>query len=366
LLLFLVKKKEGYSMKSQAGPREPLISVWLVVALFIWCGIATDVLARPKTDVVTLNNGDRITGETKKLDRGILTFKTDPLNTVSIEWEKVTEIVSEFEFEFWALDGTQYFGSLEKPGNPGTLLIATPEGESLELPIAEISTILPIEAGFWAKIDGSLSLGFDSSSASDETSYSGGVSATRRTRRWEVGAELDVIVTEKDLETTDRENLTITSLRRWKNHWFSGGYALAESNEELGLDLRVLVAGLGGRNVVESTQSRLRLAGGVAVNREKREDPAGTETNLEAVALFSYDLYRFTNPKTDLKCFAVLYHNLSESERLRGEAKISLEHEIVKDFDWVLSAYDTYESDPVGDDPERHDWGVTASFAWDF
>jgi hypothetical protein len=38
----------------------------------------------------------------------------------------------------------------------------------------------------------------------------------------------------------------------------------------------------------------------------------------------------------------------------------------VKDFDWVLSAYDTYESDPAGDDPERHDWGVSLSLAWSF
>jgi hypothetical protein len=331
-----------------------------------WSVAATGALARPKTDVVTLRNGDRITGETKKLNRGILTFKTDPLNTVGIEWETVTEIVSEFEFELWTLDGTLYFGSLEKPGESGTLVIAPPEGGSVELPIAEIAEMLPIEAGFWAKIDGSLSVGFDSSSASDETNYSGGLSATRRSQRWETAVDLSVIVNEKDVETTGRENLTFTSLRRWKNRWFSGAQALAESNDELGLDLRILAAGLGGRTIVESSHARLKLGGGVAVNREKREDPAGTETNVEAVAYLGYDLFHFTAPETDLKIRAVVYPSLSESERLRAEASIDLEHEIVKDFDWVLSAYDSYESDPVGEDPERHDWGVTASLAWDF
>ena len=42
------------------------------------------------------------------------------------------------------------------------------------------------------------------------------------------------------------------------------------------------------------------------------------------------------------------------------------EHEIVKDLDWVLEAYDIYKSDPVTVDVERHDWGVSVSFAWDF
>ena len=51
---------------------------------------------------------------------------------------------------------------------------------------------------------------------------------------------------------------------------------------------------------------------------------------------------------------------------MRAEASISLEYEIVKDFDWVLSVYDTYESDPVGENAERHDWGIDVSFAWDF
>jgi len=335
--------------------------------LALWSGVAaTNAVARPKTDVVTLRNGDRLTGETKKLDRGILTFKTDSLSTVGIEWETVTEIVSEFDFELWTLDGTQHFGSLEKPGNPGMLVITSPDGGAVELPIAEISKMLPIEAKFWARLDGSVGLGFASSSASDETSYSTDVVATYRKRRWETQAKLNVIVTEKDEETVDRENLTVTSLRRWRSRWFSGAQVSAEANEELGLDLRLLAAGLGGRTLVESAHSRLRLGGGLAVNREKREEPAGTETNVEAVAFMSYDLFRFTSPETDLKFLTVFYPNLSESERLRAEASISLEHEIVKDFDWVLSAYDTYESDPVGDDPERHDWGVTASFAWDF
>jgi hypothetical protein len=42
-----------------------------------------------KKDIVQLKNGDRITGEVKSLDRGELSFDTDHMGTLSIEWEAV-------------------------------------------------------------------------------------------------------------------------------------------------------------------------------------------------------------------------------------------------------------------------------------
>ena len=41
-------------------------------------------VAAPKTDVVVLKNGDKITGEVKTLERGRLEFSTDSMGTVYI------------------------------------------------------------------------------------------------------------------------------------------------------------------------------------------------------------------------------------------------------------------------------------------
>ena len=46
-------------------------------------------LARDKTDVVILKNGDRVTGEIKSLDRGKMSLSTDHMGTIQIEWEEV-------------------------------------------------------------------------------------------------------------------------------------------------------------------------------------------------------------------------------------------------------------------------------------
>ena len=47
-----------------------------------------------KTDVVTLINGNAITGEIKVLDFGALRYITDSMGTVSIDWEDIVSVTS--------------------------------------------------------------------------------------------------------------------------------------------------------------------------------------------------------------------------------------------------------------------------------
>ena len=49
-------------------------------------------VAAPKTDVVVFQNGDRLTGEVKGLDRGRLSFDTDATGTIAIEWARVKSV----------------------------------------------------------------------------------------------------------------------------------------------------------------------------------------------------------------------------------------------------------------------------------
>ncbi len=75
-------------------------------------------LARPasaaRTDVVTLVNGDRITGEIVVLDRGQLQFKTDDAGTIVIEWLKLTGVEANRQFEILTADGRHFLGSLAR------------------------------------------------------------------------------------------------------------------------------------------------------------------------------------------------------------------------------------------------------------
>ena len=54
----------------------------LLVLILVW----GELHATPKTDVVYMNNGVRVTGEIKSLLRGRLEFKTDHMGTLLIDW----------------------------------------------------------------------------------------------------------------------------------------------------------------------------------------------------------------------------------------------------------------------------------------
>jgi hypothetical protein len=90
---------------SAASFRHAPRSVLLVVALAAWPAAA----AAQKTDVVTMPNGDKITGEVQSLSRGKLDYKTDDLGRLSIEWTKVARIVSRHLFDIEVSDGRSYW-----------------------------------------------------------------------------------------------------------------------------------------------------------------------------------------------------------------------------------------------------------------
>ena len=83
-----------------------------VLALAVVLVLGSHAHAQGRTDVVTLGNGDRITGEIINLNRGRLEFKTDDAGMLYLEWDKLASVVAARLFEIEVEDGTQYLGSL--------------------------------------------------------------------------------------------------------------------------------------------------------------------------------------------------------------------------------------------------------------
>ena len=80
---------------------------------------ATSLDAQGRTDVVTLANGDRITGEVVALNRGQLEFKTDDAGTLYLEWDKLVGVVAARQVEIVTGDGRRFLGQLG-PADPRT------------------------------------------------------------------------------------------------------------------------------------------------------------------------------------------------------------------------------------------------------
>ncbi len=64
-----------------------MISALLRTFFIILLVLTSQAVRAEKTDVIYLQNGDRITGEINSLFRGKLAFETDHMGTVFIEWD---------------------------------------------------------------------------------------------------------------------------------------------------------------------------------------------------------------------------------------------------------------------------------------
>ena len=67
------------------------------------------------TDVIVFDNGDKLTGEVKSLQRGKLNFKTEATGTISIEWENVAFLSSNQNLQVETSAGEHL------PGHPATI-----------------------------------------------------------------------------------------------------------------------------------------------------------------------------------------------------------------------------------------------------
>jgi hypothetical protein len=126
--------------RRQAGP------IWGAAVCLLLLGAGQSLLAQGKTDVVTLSNGDRITGEVKRLDRGRLEFSTDDAGTLYLEWDKLVGVVAARYVEVVTTDGRRFLGQLG-PASPRMLAVTSPAGaESLQM--AQVTVVRPIGGSF--------------------------------------------------------------------------------------------------------------------------------------------------------------------------------------------------------------------------
>ena len=336
-----------------------------VLALVI--AFAAPAWGQPKTDIVTLGNGDRITGEIKELSRGRLEFKTDDAGTLEIEWVKIVKVEAIREFEVTTTDGRRLLGSLGRSPVDRAVLLVSPGGDT-SLPIVEITEITPIGASFWAKLDGSIDGGFNytRSSGIAQTTLNSTMAYRRPAFLFEITSS--ATLTQNDDGTDDKDDradLEVSYVRyRWQR-WFVSGAGRLEQNESLGLVLRSQIGGFAGVRTVNTNRAQLAIAGGLVANNEQGIDTAATQ-NLEGAVFLTSSYYTYDRPKTNFDASFQYYPSLSDWGRQRIQFDAGVRREILKDFFVGLNMFDTFDSAPPNPDAALNDIGVTASIGWSY
>jgi len=320
--------------------------------------------AQPRTDVVTLANGDRLTGEVVRMERGRLEFKTDDAGTLYLEWDKLTGVVTTRTVEVITTDGFTFVGSLAPAAVRAIAVVAV---GTTTLATAQVTSLTTIGRGFWRRLEGSIDGGFSYTQSSGIAQLNLNQVLAYRQPGFQARFTASVTQTDTDDESNedDRGAAQLEYLRYAWPRWFVTVVGRVETNESLGVELRSQVGGGIGPRLVNTNRAQLTVGAGVTFSDELGVD-VERQQNVDALLLFNTSYYTYDRPRTNLDVTLQYYKSLNERERHRVQLDAAVKREFWKDLFLALSLYDSYDSRPPNPDAARNDVGVVTSIGWTY
>ena len=318
-----------------------------------------------KTDVVILENGDKITGEIRKLEAGLLEFRTDTMGTVTIQWEHISAVLSDKLQSVELIDGTRSVGRLQKPEDGDHVKLFTNSG-SVDIDAEKIISAWPVDTGFLGRMDLDMSLGMDFSKSTDITNIDGAVNFRLRgdDRLTEMSLRTN-LTRQPKAEDQTRVDFNLVHQYLLADQKFRTWLGTIQSNDALSINLRLSAGGTFGKYLVKSNSTWFALSAGLMANQENPKENS-SETNLEALANLRYRYFRFKDPDRTIDASITVFPSLTDTGRVRTEFKNTFKLELAKDFFWALDIYATHDNRPLNEDAEKTDYGFITSLGWSY
>ena len=315
-----------------------------------------------RADIVVLKNGDRITGEIKKLEHGRLELKTDKVGTIYIEWDIVAQVTSELFFEVLDEDGHRFYGALLPPDVEGTLSIGILD-QVTSLSLADVARIERLRRSFWSRIKGSIDLGLTFTKADTKTEWNFNATANYRTRKRRLKASVESLFrTQEQLEDVDRQDHSLLFQRYFSGHWLWMAFLQGQRNTELSLDFRVFYGAGAGYYLLQTVEQELVFVAGLGHSNETFTDERDDESSAELMLLMTYDLYALGGKDFAATASVGLFPSLTIEDRIRLEASLDFRKELFIDFYLSLRFFDSFDS--AAEDGSRNDLGLSTAIGY--
>jgi len=344
---------------------------WARVGLLLLtlCGVC---LARAKKDVIQFANGDRITCEIIKLDKGYLYVKVDYVDgTVAMDWSKIVHVESPQSFVVGDKEGKRYTGSLQSVAEgkaPEELKVQiTGYSANQIIQSREVVDILQTDTSFWQNLHGGLDIGLNYTKQENRTQYSFESNVLFERTRWSAAANYQSSFSGGGDVSNLRNDLQLIGTRQLRSpHNFYEGLLGFQQNQEQQLDLRTTVGGALGHIFRSTNNGFIAAYGGAVWNRERYSQPAtvgGASNSAEAILGTQLNFFRFKT--TNILVTANLFPSLTDPGRVRFDLNTSLKLRLAKDLYWRFGYYLNSDSRPPQNLPKT-DYGSTASLGWKF
>ena len=359
---------------------------------------ATNAWSHAKTDVITVANGDQITGAVNEMTAGKLSLGTSYAGTVKIKWREVRQIDSRYVYEVRLDDGERIYGRFAANDIPNQLSFRS-GGKDRQLEIDDIVEVRSNEEELADKLDLQLSTTINADPHNQSLTLQANGSYDVRGGKTRFLARVNDTKTiagegENREETTSNASKISPSREFWRERGTAQSFRLftAEysTNDDLGIRHRGSM-GLGvGRYLINNLGNELNVSTGLQATQERRlscdgnqrrgdltvdtipidPDNANYET-CEAAEMFfnvSWHLYSFESLDMDLSVIGNAYPSLSDWGRVRGDMNVQISWELFDNFYWTVTA--RTELDTAGDRDDallsKSDYDLTTGVTWKY
>src|SRR3954453_6879771 len=238
-----ISRAAGAEAGAPMNTRATILSAVLLVG--------APLAARPKVDVIVMSNGDRITGEIKGLNAGVLRVDLDYVDgTMALQWMKVARVESPQLFIVQTQDGSSYTGTLfTSPGETRRIQVADIMHSAVTIEQARIVRMEETANRFLQRLSGEFSLGLIYSKGNNSTQNTLGSEVAYRRERWGAAAGFTSNLASNsgsNISTRNQLDLIGNRLLPWKNYFYGGiGSFLQSSVQDIHLQ-STLGGGIGG------------------------------------------------------------------------------------------------------------------------
>ena len=360
-----------------------------------------------KTDLITVVNGDQITGAVNAMSAGKLSVSTSYAGTVNIKWREIKQIESRYLYEIRLDDGERIYGRFTTNTTENQLTLRV-SGQYRQVDIDDIVEVRSIEEELADKLD--LQLSSTITADPDNKTlvlYAAGTYDVRGGRTNFTARVDDTRNTQDDKTTSSNASSLQISREFWRERGTAQSYrvlnARYDTNDELNIDHRGSLGFGFGRYLINDLGHELAVSAGVQGTQEWRgrcddqvkppridqtnaiaitqsdddedgEDEVNPRKSLERCAdaelflNFKWHLYSFQKRDMDIYVTGNTYPSLSDWGRVRGDLNLIVNWELFNNFYWTVNL--RTEVDNAGDREDdsygNSDYTLSTGVSWKY
>ena len=339
--------------------------------------ISVPVLARENTDVIVMKNGDRMTGQIKGFNAGVLYLELEYVDgTMKVQWSKVARLESKHQFIVETQEGSKYTGTIKgaegSSGKPMRVQVIPRAEEAIDIDESKITQLDQTSARLWQRANGALNFGTTYSKGEEATQYNLSSQTEYLQERWRAEANFSSNFsssTGSSATTRNELDLGAFHLLPWRQYFYGGLASFLQSSEQ-GIQRQTNLGGGIGRYLKNNNHFKLSVLGGLAwqntsYQQSFAQSTVGGPRQNVAAAMITANLKLSTFKKTNLSVMTSVFPALSQPGRIFVNTNATYYIKLFGNLSWNFSLYGDWDNRAPRALPGS-DYGTSSGVTWTF